>query len=74
MDGWEFLEEFQILPESYLKTCKIYMLTSSIDPSDIEKSAKYKIIQDFISKPLTSEKLETLSLSAPHSSRRKYQS
>src|SRR5882757_768327 len=51
MDGWQFLEEFQKFPESVFKKCKIFMLTSSIDRSDIEKSKKYKIVADFISKP-----------------------
>jgi CheY-like chemotaxis protein len=74
MDGWEFLEEFQKIPEFNLKASQIYILTSSIDPSDIKKSEKYSIIEDFISKPLTSDKLATLLRSKHHATRRKYQS
>lgn len=57
MDGWEFLDEYMNLQESVIAKCKIIMLTSSIDPKDIEKSSTYPIVSDFISKPLTSEGL-----------------
>ncbi len=60
MDGWEFLEEFEKLPESIINKCSVYILTSSIDPKDIEKSKKYDSVKDFFSKPLSDEILETL--------------
>ena len=61
MDGWEFLDEFEKLPIAARKDCIIYMLTSSIDPSDIEKARSYKSVKNFISKPLSEEILMTLS-------------
>lgn len=60
MDGWEFLELFQKFSESVLNACKVIMLTSSIDAEDIEKSKKYRTVKDFVSKPLTSEKIRSL--------------
>jgi len=60
MDGWEFLDEFQKLPANLLSMCKVHLLTSSIDQEDIEKSKTYQIVCEFISKPLTSEKLKSL--------------
>ncbi len=57
MDGWEFLEAFQNIQVITPKMCKVYMLTSSIDNEDIEKSKSYSSVYDFISKPLTAEKL-----------------
>jgi CheY-like chemotaxis protein len=57
MDGWEFLEEFQKLPGTVLDKCEVIMLSSSIDTYDIERSKKYKIVKQFISKPLTVEKV-----------------
>jgi len=58
MDGWEFLEEFQKLPESVTRHCAVVMLTSSIDVSDIEKAKRYKSVREFMSKPLTLESLK----------------
>jgi len=60
MDGWEFLETFQKLPAEILVKCSVFMLTSSIDLEDVEKSRLYFCVCEFISKPLTSDKLESL--------------
>jgi CheY-like chemotaxis protein len=61
MDGWDFLEQLVDLPEMVFENCRIVMLSSSIDPSDIERSKMYKMVFDFISKPLTPLKLTALS-------------
>ena len=58
MDGWEFLVEFEKLPESLLQNCSVIMLTSSIDINDIEKSKLYRTVREFMSKPLTLESLK----------------
>lgn len=63
MDGWEFLEEFDKFPLSIINKCRIYILTSSIDQNDIEKSKAYDTVKDFISKPLSEEILKTLLIS-----------
>src|SRR5688572_999232 len=47
MDGWEFLDEYEKLPQKILDKCKVFMLTSSIDPGDMERSKKYKCVKDF---------------------------
>ncbi len=60
MDGWEFLEEFKKMPTAVLEKSKIFMLTSSIDAEDIERVKSYQMVGDFVSKPLTSEKLINL--------------
>lgn len=60
MDGWEFLEEFQKLQTDVLTKCRVIMLTSSIDREDIQKSKTYHCVNDFISKPLTQDKLRTV--------------
>jgi PAS domain S-box-containing protein len=57
MNGWEFLNEFEKLCEEIKKSCKVFMLTSSIDPNDVKKSQTYESVKDFIIKPLTKEKL-----------------
>ncbi|MDZ4757373.1 MAG: response regulator [Bacteroidota bacterium] len=60
MDGWEFLDAFSNFPINVKQYCKVYLLTSSIDPIDIGKSHNYDLIYDFISKPLSIEKLASI--------------
>lgn len=50
VDGWQFLEYYQQLTP--MPNTPIYMLSSSIDPLDIEKAKQYKSVVDFVSKPI----------------------
>jgi len=52
LDGWGFLEEIEKLNLNSQMNLAIYMVSSSIDESDLEKSKNYKLIQQFFSKPL----------------------
>ncbi|MEJ7646431.1 MAG: response regulator [Chryseolinea sp.] len=65
MDGWQFLDEFEKLPATLVEKAKIFMLTSSIDADDILKARAYGSVSDFISKPLTSNKIRLL-IKEPH--------
>lgn len=58
MSGWEFIEEFVKLPMK--KEIPAFVFTSSIDPADRERSYRYKAIKDFITKPLTVQKLDKI--------------
>ena len=60
MDGWEFLDIFDQLPENKTKDCKIIMHTSSIDPRDIEKAKTYKAVVDYMTKPLNLQSLSKI--------------
>lgn len=62
MDGFQFLDEFEKLSESTRNKCKIVMLTSSINPQDVNKSKKYSYVKQYINKPLSQENLEKLSI------------
>lgn len=53
-NGWEFLESYQ----KFEVTSSVYILTSSINPADIERSMKYKQVLKFLTKPLSNEMLE----------------
>ena len=57
MDGWEFLNEFQKFPPVLTDNCSVVMLSSSADARDVERSRSYSVVKDFISKPLTPEKI-----------------
>jgi CheY-like chemotaxis protein len=58
MDGWEFLDNFSTLEYSDFNHIKVIILSSTINPSDIEKSKKYSMVIDFLSKPISKEMLE----------------
>jgi CheY-like chemotaxis protein len=57
MDGWEFLEEFTLLKPRLEKKITIYVVSSSIAPSDIQRAEAINEVTDYIIKPITTEKL-----------------
>lgn len=56
MNGWDFMDVFQADPIHSEKT-KIIVLTTSENPDDRLKAMAYTTIADFMTKPLTIEKL-----------------
>ncbi|MFT4832650.1 MAG: CheY-like chemotaxis protein [Psychroserpens sp.] len=58
MNGWEFLDELKTM--NLKKKIGVYIVSSSIDRMDEEKSRNYDMVIDFISKPLTTNKLQQL--------------
>ena len=56
MNGFQLLEEMEKLDEGQFKAT--YMVSSSIDPIDIEQSKKSSLVKGFIEKPLSTQKLE----------------
>jgi CheY-like chemotaxis protein len=60
MGGFEFLEEYEKIESLDKDGIKIFMLSSSLDPLDIRKSADNKYITQFVHKPLTQKALEEL--------------
>jgi CheY-like chemotaxis protein len=58
MNAWEFLERYKDLNIDPFGKCKIYILTSSLYPADIRKSASYPSVKDYIAKPLDFEKIK----------------
>jgi CheY-like chemotaxis protein len=51
MDGWEFLKALE--KYKFKDELNIYMVSSSIDPTEIKKSKKFKTVKRFISKPVS---------------------
>ena len=58
MDGWQFIEEFQKLKPA--KKIALYMVSSSVDESDMQRSKEYKVIDDYIIKPVGRSRFEQL--------------
>ncbi|MGZ3752878.1 MAG: response regulator [Mucilaginibacter sp.] len=59
-DGWVFLEKMQQVYPHLSKPLKLYVLSSSINPRDIQWVKKFGFVQSFIFKPITKEILERL--------------
>ncbi len=62
MDGFQFLDEFDKLSEGTKKKCKVVMLTSSINPQDVNKSKRYSYVKKYINKPLSQDNLVNLNI------------
>ena len=52
MDGWEFMNEFIKIKSQMSHVMPIYLTTSSLDASDIDKAKRYEDITGFLSKPI----------------------
>jgi CheY-like chemotaxis protein len=59
-DGWECLEKIQKICSKLTKPVKTYILSSSINPQDIQHAKQYDCVRSFIFKPITKEMLERL--------------
>lgn len=58
MDGWQFLDEFiKIDPP---KEITIYIISSSIDPSDVQRAKSYERVSKYLIKPITVDKLRSI--------------
>ncbi len=60
MNGFEFLQEYEKLNLDSKDDIKIFMLSSSLDPTDVKRSSQNKYISQFIHKPLTHKILAEL--------------
>ncbi|MTI31734.1 response regulator [Xanthovirga aplysinae] len=60
MDGFRFLDEFGKLTDLTRNKCRVVMLTSSLNPQDVNRSKKYEYVKKYINKPLTQDSLEKL--------------
>lgn len=60
MDGFQFLDEFEKLAPATKKKSRIVMLTSSINPQDLNRSKKYTNVKLFLNKPLSHDSIMSL--------------
>jgi CheY-like chemotaxis protein len=60
MDGWEFIESFKRVKQEIGKPITIYMVSSSVDDADIDRAKNIKEISDFVCKPMTIEKVNSI--------------
>lgn len=60
MDGFEFLEKYIMLKPKLGKKIAIYVVSSSISPTDTERINQISEVSDYIIKPITKEKFEKI--------------
>ncbi|MFA6086077.1 response regulator [Mucilaginibacter sp.] len=60
MTGFEFLQEFETMKMDDKDKVKIFILSSSLDPTDLSNTLNNKYVAQFLHKPLTHEALEEL--------------
>lgn len=52
MNGWQFLEQFKKIQPKIEKEITIYLVSSSFDDRDINRSKEYTEVTDYIIKPV----------------------
>lgn len=60
MDGFQFIDEYIKIKPKVGKSITIYMVSSSVDPVDIERAKKISAISDYIIKPIRQGQLKSI--------------
>lgn len=60
MDGWEFIERFTKIENKFNKRITLYIVSSSIDPADINRAESLSNIKDYLIKPTQISELENI--------------
>lgn len=60
MSGFDFLKELKTIKGLKDLHLKIYILSSSLDPTDLRKTEENNLVSRFIGKPLTNKILEEI--------------
>jgi CheY-like chemotaxis protein len=60
MNGWEFLDEYKHQNIDPSGKSKIFIISSSVFSNDISKARSYPLVRNFISKPLSIEKIKEM--------------
>lgn len=62
MSGWDFLEEYaQKIWPNLPKAIILCVLSSSVYKEDIEKASTYEQVNEYVSKPLTHDRIQEIS-------------
>jgi CheY-like chemotaxis protein len=57
LDGWGFLKELDALYSNLKFKLELYILSSSNNPDDIQKSKNNPYVKDYLNKPLSKENI-----------------
>ena len=59
-DGWQFLDLYRNIKPTLSKEFAIYMVSSSIDRTDIQKLQNYPEVLRYLTKPIHAQELKSL--------------
>ena len=57
MTGWEMMEKLTTADFKYLQKSKIYIISSSDNPNDIDFMKNFPFVNEYLLKPINQEKL-----------------
>ncbi len=60
MNGWEFIEEFKKIRPRLSKDIMLYVVSSSVDKSDLEKARSFANVNDYLTKPISATQLKNI--------------
>ncbi|MCX2836905.1 response regulator [Salinimicrobium sp. MT39] len=60
MDGWEFLSEFVKIKNNFNKKITLYVVSSSIDPRDLQRAKSFNLVTDYLIKPIELKQFEKI--------------
>jgi len=60
MNGWDLLDALAPYEQQIIDSTKIFILTSSLDAQEVKKAEKYKLVTDFLEKPLSELTIQQL--------------
>lgn len=58
MDGWQFLDRFTAIPTK--EKINIFIVSSSLDPKDIERAKTYEVVNNYIIKPIALDNIKEI--------------
>lgn len=60
LDGLDFLHAYRQFPKEVRESCTLYILSSSVDEDDINRSKIHEDVRDFLFKPIDKMDLEVV--------------
>lgn len=61
MDGWQFLDTIRAFESGFMGKCKVYILTSSLDHSDLVRVQHYPAVAGYFHKPISIQDIKKIS-------------
>jgi CheY-like chemotaxis protein len=62
MDGFEFLEHFEKMPQEVRDKCRIILISTSESFKDLNRANKNRFVYRFLNKPITEAMLNAISI------------